>query len=69
MHLARRRTLVCAGVLGSSNGTVLVSGVDHQQVVVELPEDERTEESESKPVEIHPGDELYLARRYGICRD
>lgn len=47
--------------LGSSNGTVLVSGVDRACTVVEPP---RTHDDafEPYPVELHPGDELILAQ-------
>lgn len=46
--------------LGSTHGAVLVSGVDHEERVIELPQGERSCE-ESVPVPIHPGDELILA--------
>ena len=46
---------------GSKNGTVLVSGVDRSEVVVEPPADER-EGWESVPVALKPGDELMFGK-------
>lgn len=47
--------------MGSKNGTVLVSGTDHSEVVVEPPAGER-EEWESKPMTLKPGDELVFGK-------
>lgn len=47
--------------LDSKNGTVLVSGADRREVVVEPPRSKR-EGFASRPVEILPSDELVLAR-------
>lgn len=46
--------------LGSTNGTVLVSGEDRSRTVVEPPKKERAG-FESKPVNVLPGDKLILA--------
>ena len=46
---------------GSKNGTVLVSGVDRSEVIVEPPADER-EGWESVPVALKPGDELVFGK-------
>lgn len=46
--------------LGSKHGTVLVSGVDHAEVAVELPQAERGGSADGDPVKLHPGDELLL---------
>ena len=46
---------------GSKNGTVLVSGVDRSETVVEPPADER-EGWESTPVALKPGDELVFGK-------
>lgn len=48
--------------LGSTHGTVLISGVDHAKTVIEAPRDQRDMNSETETVvPIHPGDELLLA--------
>lgn len=47
--------------MGSKNGTVLISGADRREVVVEPPADER-EGWESKPVTVRPGDELVFGK-------
>lgn len=51
--------------LGSSNGTTLVSGANHEVITVELPERDRKNAEHNggvcDPVELHPGDELHLA--------
>lgn len=48
--------------LGSTHGTVLISGVDHSKTVIEAPRDQRDINSETETVvPIHPGDELLLA--------
>ncbi len=48
--------------LGSTHGTVLISGVDHAETVVEAPYDQRDINSDTETVvSIHPGDELLLA--------
>lgn len=47
--------------LESRNGTVLVSGADRSETVIEPPRSARGD-FVSKPVEIKPGDELILAR-------
>lgn len=47
--------------LGSTHGTVLISGVDHAQCVIEPPRSERTSNESSEPVAIHPGDEIIMA--------
>lgn len=47
--------------MGSKNGTVLISGADRREVVVEPPADERGG-WESTPVVIKPGDELVFGK-------
>ena len=47
--------------LGSKNGTVLVSGADRSEIVIEPPR-RSGDGFVSKPVEIRPSDELVLAR-------
>lgn len=48
--------------LGSTHGTVLISGVDHAKTVIEAPRDQRDMNSETETVvPIHLGDELLLA--------
>ena len=47
--------------LGSKNGTVLVSGVDKSEAVVEPPADERTGWT-GAPVALQPGDELVFGK-------
>lgn len=47
--------------LGSKNGTVLISGADRSEIVIEPPYCERVG-FVSRPVEIRPSDELVLAR-------
>lgn len=48
--------------LRSTHGTVLISGVDHAEVVVEAPREQRDINSDAGAcVPIHPGDELVLA--------
>lgn len=47
--------------LESKNGTILVSGADRREVVVEPPRSERAGFA-SRPVEIRPSDELVLGR-------
>lgn len=46
---------------GSKNGTVLISGADRSETVVEPPADER-EGWESAPVALKPGDELVFGK-------
>lgn len=46
--------------LRSTHGTRLVSGVDHQESVIEAPQAERAG-AEPSPVPIHPGDEIIMA--------
>lgn len=46
--------------LGSLNGVVVVSGADHEPVVVEPPRAERPAGFASQPVPLKPGDELLL---------
>lgn len=50
----------CVQGLGSKHGTVLISGADHAEVVVEPPHAERNGAAEGGPVRLHPGDELLL---------
>lgn len=47
--------------LGSKYGTILVSGVDHSETVVEPPRDQRSDDRPGEKVPINPGDELLLA--------
>lgn len=48
--------------LGSKHGTVLISGADHSEVVVEPPQAQRNGvNGESSSAPLHPGDELLLA--------
>lgn len=47
--------------LGSKNGTVLISGLTHEEVAVELPEAQRESSAPAaEAVAIQPGDELVL---------
>lgn len=50
--------------LGSTYGSILISGIDHARTVIELPREQRnasSAESKAVPIQIHPGDELLLA--------
>lgn len=46
--------------LGSKFGTVLINGADHEEVVVELPQSERSDGEAIEAVPVNPGDELLL---------
>lgn len=50
----------CVEGLGSSNGTVLISGADGSETVVESPRRPGVVQA-AQPVEVHAGDELVLA--------
>lgn len=62
LRLWREEGVWYAQGLGSTYGTVLVSGVDHEKKVIEAPKSQRNDGGgESAPVAIRPGDELLLA--------
>lgn len=47
--------------LGSKFGTVLISGLDHEERVIEPPRSERSDGNSEEMVPVNPGDELLLA--------
>lgn len=47
--------------LGSKFGTILISGLDHEERVVEPPRSERSDGGNGEAVPVNPGDELLLA--------